>query len=111
FPTIIVGLIIAIIVIVLLAVFLDTDLGQAFIATGDNEKMAQSLGINTDNMKILGLMLSNGLIGLAGGLLAQNGGYADVNMGIGTMVIGLAAIIIGDVVYGNLSLRSEERRA
>ena len=73
FPTIVVGLIIAIIVIVLLAVFLDTDLGQAFIATGDNEKMAQSLGINTDNMKILGLMLSNGLIGLAGGLLAQNG--------------------------------------
>ncbi|MDK7184392.1 ABC transporter permease subunit, partial [Lacticaseibacillus rhamnosus] len=72
FPTIVVGLIIAIIVIVLLAVFLDTDLGQAFIATGDNEKMAQSLGINTDNMKILGLMLSNGLIGLAGGLLAQN---------------------------------------
>lgn len=104
FPTIIVGLIIAIIVIILLAVFLDTDLGQAFIATGDNEKMAQSLGINTDNMKILGLMLSNGLIGLAGGLLAQNGGYADVNMGIGTMVIGLAAIIIGEVVYGNLSL-------
>ena len=104
FPTIVVGLIIAIIVIVLLAVFLDTDLGQAFIATGDNEKMAQSLGINTDNMKILGLMLSNGLIGLAGGLLAQNGGYADVNMGIGTMVIGLAAIIIGEVVYGNLSL-------
>ncbi|MCT7730952.1 MAG: ABC transporter permease [Lactobacillus crispatus] len=91
FPTIVVGLIIAIIVIVLLA-------------TGDNEKMAQSLGINTDNMKILGLMLSNGLIGLAGGLLAQNGGYADVNMGIGTMVIGLAAIIIGEVVYGNLSL-------
>ena len=88
----------------MLAVFLDTDLGQAFIATGDNEKMAQSLGINTDNMKILGLMLSNGLIGLAGGLLAQNGGYADVNMGIGTMVIGLAAIIIGEVVYGNLSL-------
>ena len=65
------------------------------------KKMARSLGINTDNMKILGLMLSNGLIGLAGGLLAQNGGYADVNMGIGTMVIGLAAIIIGEVVYGN----------
>lgn len=52
-------------------------------------------------MKILGLMLSNGLIGLAGGLIAQNGGYADVNMGIGTMVISLAAIIIGEVVYGN----------
>ena len=104
FPTIIVGLLFAIFIILLLALFLNTDLGQAFIATGDNEKMAQSLGINTDNMKILGLMLSNGLIGLAGGLLGQNGGYADVNMGIGTMVIGLAAIIIGEVVYGNLSL-------
>ncbi|OUQ55035.1 ABC transporter permease [Lactobacillus gallinarum] len=104
FPTIVVGLLFAIFIILLLALFLNTDLGQAFIATGDNEKMAQSLGINTDNMKIFGLMLSNGLIGLAGGLLGQNGGYADVNMGIGTMVIGLAAIIIGEVVYGNLSL-------
>ena len=104
FPTIVVGLLFAIFIILLLALFLNTDLGQAFIATGDNEKMAQSLGINTDNMKILGLMLSNGLIGLAGGLLGQNGGYADVNMGIGTMVIGLAAIIIGEVVYDNLSL-------
>lgn len=104
FPTIVVGLLFAIFIILLLALFLNTNLGQAFIATGDNEKMAQSLGINTDNMKILGLMLSNGLIGLAGGLLGQNGGYADVNMGIGTMVIGLAAIIIGEVVYGNLSL-------
>lgn len=101
FPTIVVGIIFATIIIFLLAVFLNTDLGQSFIATGDNEKMARSLGINTDNMKILGLMLSNGLIGLAGGLIAQNGGYADVNMGIGTMVIGLAAIIIGEVVYGN----------
>lgn len=104
FPTIIIGLLFAILIIFLLAIFLNTDLGQSFIATGDNENMARSLGINTDNMKILGLMLSNGLIGLAGGLLAQNGGYADVNMGIGTMVIGLAAIIIGEVVYGNLSL-------
>lgn len=104
FPTIVVGLIFAVCIVALLALFLNTDLGQAFIATGDNENMARSLGINTDNMKILGLMLSNGLIGLAGGLLAQNGGYADVNMGIGTMVIGLAAIIIGEVVYGNLSL-------
>lgn len=104
FPTIVIGLLAAILIILLLAIFLNTDLGQNFIATGDNENMARSLGINTDNMKILGLMISNGLIGLAGGLLAQNGGYADVNMGIGTMVIGLAAIIIGEVAYGDLSL-------
>lgn len=104
FPTIVIGLLAAILIILLLALFLNTDLGQSFIATGDNENMARSLGINTDNMKILGLMISNGLIGLAGGLLAQNGGYADVNMEIGTMVIGLAAIIIGEVAYGDLSL-------
>lgn len=104
FPTIVIGLLAAILIILLLALFLNTDLGQSFIATGDNENMARSLGINTDNMKILCLMISNGLIGLAGGLLAQNGGYADVNMGIGTMVIGLAAIIIGEVAYGDLSL-------
>ena len=104
FPTIVIGLLAAILIILSLALFLNTDLGQSFIATGDNENMARSLGINTDNMKILGLMISNGLIGLAGGLLAQNGGYADVNMGIGTMVIGLAAIIIGEVAYGDLSL-------
>ncbi len=104
FPTIVIGLLAAILIILLLALFLNTDLGQNFIATGDNENMARSLGINTDNMKILGLMISNGLIGLAGGLLAQNGGYADVNMGIGTMVIGLASIIIGEVAYGDLSL-------
>ena len=87
-----------------MAIFLNTELGQSFIATGDNEKMARSLGINTDNMKILGLMISNGLIGLSGGLIAQNSGYADVNQGIGTIVIGLAAIIIGEVFYRNLSL-------
>ncbi|MCZ0891153.1 ABC transporter permease [Ligilactobacillus saerimneri] len=104
FASVIVGLVVAVVAIVGLALFLNTDLGQAFIATGDNEKMARSLGINTDIMKILGLMLANGLIGLAGGLLAQNGGYADVNMGIGTIVIGLAAIIIGEVAYGELSL-------
>lgn len=104
FPTIFIGLIFASLIILLLALFLNTDLGQALIATGDNEVMARSIGINTDTMKVLGLMIANGLIGLAGGLLAQNGGYADVNMGIGTMVIGLAAIIIGEVAYGNLSL-------
>ena len=101
FPTIVVGLFSAVLIILLLAFFLNTDLGQSFIATGDNEKMARSMGINTDNMKILGLMLSNGLIGLTGGLFAQNCCFADVNMGIGTMVISLAAIIIGEVVYGN----------
>lgn len=104
FDSVVLGLILVIISIGLLAFFLNTELGQAFIATGDNEKMARSLGIQTDRMKILGLMVSNGFIGLAGGLIAQNNGYADISMGIGTIVIGLAAIIIGEVVFGNLSL-------
>lgn len=104
FQTIFLATAIAVSLVLLLALFLNTELGQAFIATGDNEQMASSLGINSDNMKILGLMLSNGLIGLTGALIAQNNGYADVNMGIGTIVIGLAAIIIGEVVYGQLSL-------
>ena len=89
FDSVCVGIIFTIVIVILLAVFLNTDIGQAFIATGDNEKMARSLGIH---------------IGLAGGLISQNNGYADVNMGVGTIVIGLAAIIIGEVAYGELSL-------
>lgn len=104
FPSVFVGTAFSVIVIILIALFLNTELGQALIATGDNEKMALSQGINTNGMKILGLMISNGLIGLCGGIISQNNGYADVNMGIGTIVIGLAAIIIGEVAFGNLSL-------
>ena len=101
---IVIGVIFVVVVITLLTGFINTDLGQAFVATGDNERMAASFGINTDNTKILGLMVSNGIIGLAGGMIAQHDGYADVNMGIGTIVIGLAAIIIGEVLLPNLSL-------
>ena len=67
--------------------------------TGDNRAMARSLGVNTDNMTIMGLMISNGLIGLGGALVAQNNGFADVNMGIGIIVVALASIIIGEVVF------------
>lgn len=64
--------------------------------------MAKSFGINTDRMKILGLMISNGIIGLAGALIAQSEGYADVNKGIGVIVIGLASIILGSSFLVNL---------
>ncbi|GEP19377.1 ABC transporter permease [Pediococcus argentinicus] len=104
FDSVTLGLFIIIIVIVLLALFLQTELGQAFIATGDNEKMAKSLGIATDQMKNMGLMVSNGLIALSGALIAQSNDYADVNMGIGIIVIGLASIIIGEVVFGELTM-------
>ena len=66
--------------------------------------MSKAQGINIDNMKLIGLSLSNAIVALAGGLLSQYSGFADVNMGRGGIVIGLAAIIIGEVAFGNLSL-------
>lgn len=98
------GVIVIAIITILMVLFLATDYGQAFIATGDNSTMAKSLGIHTDKMVIVGLMVSNGMVGLCGALIAQNNGYADINMGIGTIVIALASIIIGEVAFGELTL-------
>ena len=106
FDTIFIGLFIAVFVISALVLFFRTELGQALIATGDNEIMARSLGISTNKTKILGLMLSNGLIAFAGALIAQDDGYADISKGVGTIVIGLASVIIGEVVFGNLSFKN-----
>lgn len=98
------GLIAIVLVIAFLIVSLNTRLGQAYIATGDNRDMAKSFGINTDRMEVMGLVISNGIIALSGALISQQDGYADVSKGIGIIVIGLASIIIGEVVYGdNLS--------
>lgn len=104
FDGVFVGMIVIVVITVLLVFFLNTDLGQAFIATGDNPTMARSIGIKTDRMTIMGLMISNGMIAMGGALVAQNNGYADVNMGIGIIVIALASIIIGEVAFGELSL-------
>ncbi|HBL1217448.1 TPA: ABC transporter permease [Enterococcus faecium] len=104
FDTVLLGFISLGILIAVLLFFFNTDLGQGYIATGDNETMARSLGIKTDRMKILGLTLSNGVISLSGALIAQNDGYADVNKGIGVIVIGLASIIIGEVIFQELTL-------
>lgn len=104
FDTVLLGLIALGVIIAILLFFFNTDLGQGYIATGDNETMARSLGIKTDQMKILGLTLSNGVIALSGALIAQNDGYADVNKGIGVIVIGLASIIIGEVIFQELTL-------
>lgn len=85
--------------------FLHTLLGQAYIATGDNPDMARSFGINTDRMQVMGLVMSNGVIALAGALISQQDGYADVSKGLGVIVIGLASIIIGEVLMaGNLTI-------
>ncbi|MFT9388318.1 MAG: ABC transporter permease [Leuconostoc sp.] len=104
FDSVVVGFIIITMITLGLVFFLQTELGQAFIATGDNPTMAQSIGIKTDRMTIMGLMLSNGLIAFGGAVIAQNNGYADINMGIGIIVIALASIIIGEVAFGDLSL-------
>ena len=98
------GLIFVSLVIVALLFFLDTKLGQAYIATGDNPDMARSFGINTGRMELMGLILSNGLIALAGALIAQQEGYADVSRGIGVIVVGLASLIIGEVLFQSLTL-------
>lgn len=95
----------AIIVAVLIAVlywFFGTEMGHSIRATGNNLTMARSNGINTDSRKIIGLVLSNGIVAMSGGLLAQFSGAADINMGRGAIVIGLAAVIIGEVLLGKL---------
>lgn len=100
----IVGAIAIVIVISLLKIFFDTEIGIAIRATGDNTAMAEANGVNVQITRILGFMLANGLIALSGALLAQNNGYADVNMGIGAIVIGLASVIIGETFFSNLTL-------
>ena len=98
-------LIVAIIILIVIAVlywFFGTELGSSLRATGCNGNMARAQGINTDINKIIGLMISNGLIGLSGALLAQYQGFADINMGRGAIVIGLAAVLIGEAVFGKI---------
>ncbi|UVI30070.1 ABC transporter permease [Paenibacillus spongiae] len=84
----------------LLDMFFRTDLGLALRATGDNPRMIRSFGANTDNTKMLGISLSNGLVALSGGLIAQQSSYADISMGVGIIVIGLASVIIGEAILG-----------
>ncbi|MCC0736521.1 ABC transporter permease, partial [Clostridioides sp. ZZV14-6009] len=79
--------------------FLKTGLGYTLKGVGDNSQMIKSLGINIGSIKILGLMISNGLIALSGSLMAQFLGFSDVNMGIGTLVLGIASIIIGITLF------------
>lgn len=98
--SILIGGIFALAVIALCYWFFGTELGSAVRATGDNEHMVRALGVSTDYTKVLGLVLSNGIVALAGALLAQFQGYSDINMGSGAIVIGLASVIIGDVLFG-----------
>ncbi|MDK6232669.1 ABC transporter permease [Aerococcus sanguinicola] len=101
--SLIIALIFLAVVIMALVVFMNTEYGLTLRATGDNPLMAEANGVKTDQMKLVGLMLSNGLIALSGAIICQNNGYADIAMGTGTIVIGLAAIIIGEVLRRNLT--------
>lgn len=84
--------------------FFKTNLGSAMRASGDNQQMIRALGVSVENMIILGLCLSNGMIGFSGALLAQYQGFADVQMGIGMVVWGLASVIIGRALIGSDSV-------
>ena len=100
--TILMVAIIIVIVVAILYWFFGTELGCSLRATGSNSNMARAHGINTDYFKVLGLMISNSLVGLSGALLAQYQGFADIQMGRGAIVIGLAAVIIGEAVFGKI---------
>ena len=97
--------VVAVAIVLLVAVlywFFGTELGCSIRATGSNQNMSRAQGINTDLTKILGLMLSNGIVALSSAFLAQYNGFVDINMGRGAIVVGLAAVIIGEVVFGRI---------
>lgn len=100
--SLIIGAVFVAVIIGLLYWFFGTELGHGIRATGCNENMARSNGINTDRNKVIGLILSNGIVAFAGACLTQYQGFADVNMGRGAIVIGLAAVIIGEVLLGKI---------
>ena len=88
------------VVTVLLARFFGTNLGLALRATGDNPQMARALGVSVDGMIVVGLVMANGLIGLAGALFAEYQGFANIQMGLGMIVTGLASVIVGETLAG-----------
>lgn len=104
YARLILAAVILIVVLILLFLFLNTRLGFVLRATGDNDQMVRSLGVNTDFVILIGLALSNGLVALSGALIAQDQSFVDVGMGIGMVIIGLASVIIGEVVFGTKTL-------
>ena len=95
-------LIVVAVIIGVLYWFFGTALGAGIRATGNNLNMSRAQGINTDLNKVIGLMISNGIVAISGALLAQFQGFADINMGRGAIVIGLAAIIIGEAIFSRI---------
>jgi len=96
--------VICFVAVALLIWFMHTEHGLAFLATGNNKQMITSQGVNTDNVIIFGVGLSNALVAISGSLVAQNQGAADVNMGVGTIIAGLASVIIGETIFGDKTI-------
>ncbi|CAO4835470.1 MAG: hypothetical protein CNLJKLNK_00483 [Holosporales bacterium] len=91
--------IIVVLVVLVLCLFLKTQIGLAIRSVGSNEKMSRAQGINDKSMIVLGLCLANGLVAFSGALYAQYSGFADINLGVGTVITGLAALIIGEALF------------
>lgn len=98
------GLILAVGVKLLLDLFFKTNVGLSLRATGDNRRMIQSFGANTDMTTILGVSLSNALVATSGGLIAFSTNQATNSMGVGMIVIGLASVIIGEAIFGRKTM-------
>ena len=107
FNPLVITFVFVVIVKVLIDIFLKTGLGYTLKGVGDNPQMIKSLGIEVERIKILGLMLSNGLIALSGSIMAQYQGFSDVSMGMGTLVLGIASIIIGTSIIKKKTLIKE----
>lgn len=97
--TVIVLIIIVAVIKLLMDLFMKTEVGYLLVATGDNETLVKSLGENSDKYKLIGLMISNGLVATSGAMMAQYQGFADMSMGTGIVVIALASIIVGDTLF------------
>jgi putative ABC transport system permease protein len=104
-PIIIFFLVVTLFIKFLTDMFFRTQVGFAMRATGDNEQMIRTLGVNTDHMTVLGLGISNAFVAMSGALVAQDQGFADIGMGIGMIVAGLASIIIGETLIGKSSVQ------
>lgn len=106
---VIVLIIIAAAVKILMDLFLKTEVGYLLIATGDNETLVRSLGENSNKYKLIGLMISNGLVALSGAMMAQYQGFAEITMGTGIIVVAIASVIVGDTIFRNIKLKNTTR--
>ena len=108
---ILVLIVIVLIIKIFMDLFLKTEIGYLLIATGDNETLVKSLGVSCDKFKLLGLILSNGIVSVSGALMAQSQGFSDINMGTSIIVSALASIIIGDTILKKSNRLKETTRA